>query len=216
VAAPGELELELGPIGYLGSARRQFVVTPGAILNLGLFPSWELVLQGRHFIMVDGPTGEPRFRLVETGLFLKGVVRRGSLQGGDGPSAATEVGPLLPTLNGDPGVGATAVGIVSQRWPAATIHVNGAVSYTRAHNLDVFGGLVMEGPYSWRLRPVAEVFIERELDTVTVYSGLAGAIWRFADRLAFDAALRVARVNNESLFEARIGLTWVTSLWERP
>jgi hypothetical protein len=214
VAAPGQVELELGPLGYVANPGRRFLAAPSVILNLGLFSNWELVLQGRHFVLVDGPAGEPRFRLVETGLFLKGVVRRGSLQGGWGPSAATEIGPLLPTLNGDAGVGATAVAIVSQRWTAATIHANGAVSYTRAHNLDLFGGVIVEGPYARNLRPVAEVFVQRELDVATVYSGLVGAIWRVTEGLSLDAAGRAARVSSQRVLEARIGLSWTTWLWE--
>lgn len=213
VAAPGEVELELGPVGYVGSASRHFLVFPGAILNLGVFRHWEVVLQGRHFILVDGPQDEPQFRLVDTGLFLKGVLREGSLQKGTGPSVATEFGPLLPTVNGDPGVGATAIAIVSQRWDAATLHVNGAVSYTRAHKADLFGGVILEGPHRWTVRPVVEVFVEREFDTTFIASGLVGAIWRVKDGLSFDAAVRVARVNDDGRFEARIGLTWATSLW---
>lgn len=196
VAAPGEVELELGPVGYVGSASRHFLVAPGAILNLGVFRHWEVVLQGRHFDLVDGPQDEPRFRLVDTGLFLKGVLREGSLQRGTGPSVPTEIGPLLTTVNGDPSVGATAIEIVSQRWDAATLHVNGAVSYTRAHKADLFGG---EGPHGWTVRPVVEGFVEREFDTTFIASGLIGAIWRVKDGLSFDAVVRVARVNDGGL-----------------
>lgn len=216
VVPPGEFELELGPVGYLGSASRHFLVAPGTILNLGVFRHWEIVLQGRHFILADGPQDEPRFRLVDTGLFLKGVLREGSLQSGTGPSVATEFGPLLPTVNGDPGVGATAIAIVSQRWDAATLHVNGALSYTRAHKPDLFGGVILEGPHRWTVRPVVEAFIEREFDTTFIASGLVGAIWRVKDGLSFDAAVRVARVNDDGLLEARIGLTWATVLWGAP
>lgn len=214
VAKPGELELELGPVGYLGTAREHFLVAPGAILNLGVGRNWELVLQGRHFILLDGPAGEPRFRLLDTGLFLKGVLRRGSLQDGSGPSVAMELGPLLPTVNGDPGLGATAIVIVSQRWTGATLHVNGAATYMRTGNLDLFGGVILEGPHDWTVRPVAEVFVEREFSTTLAFSGLVGAIWRLRDGLSFDAAVRAARVNEEGVFEARIGLTWAAALWE--
>ena len=215
VAAPGEFELELGPAGYLGTADQRFLTAPGAIFNLGLFPQWEAVLQGRQLVLIDGPANAHRLELVDTGVFLKGVLRRGSLQQREGPSVAAEFGPLLPTVNGDPGVGATIGAIVSQRWSAATVHVNGVISYTRAHNPDLFGGIILEGPYSWEMRPVAEVFVEREFDTLFAVSGLVGAIWRVSDGLSLDTAVRAASVEDQGLLEVRLGFTWATSLWEQ-
>lgn len=167
VAAAGELELELGPLGYVQTGPRHFLVAPALIVNFGFAARWELVLQGRDFILLDDLPGEARARLVDTGAFLKGVLREGSLQGASGPSVGTELGVLLPTVNGDPGVGATAIFLVSQRWDAATIHVNGAISLTRAENADFFGGMILEGPHRWAVRPVAEVFVDHELTVGT-------------------------------------------------
>ena len=100
VAEKGDLELELGPLGFLKTDAGRFLVAPSAIFNLGIARDWELVLQGRHFILLDGMAGDSRFRLIDTGLSLKGVLREGSLQEVHGPSVAIEVGPLLPTING--------------------------------------------------------------------------------------------------------------------
>src|SRR5215213_8545859 len=80
VARPGELEIELGPVGFLKTSPERFLVAPSTILNLGIVRDWEIVLEGKHFILVDGSPGEARFRLVDTGLLIKGVVREGSLQ----------------------------------------------------------------------------------------------------------------------------------------
>src|ERR687887_442896 len=66
VAAKGELELELGPLGFLKTDPERFLVAPGAVFNLGIARDWELVLQGRHLILLGGTGGEPRSRLVDT------------------------------------------------------------------------------------------------------------------------------------------------------
>ncbi|OLE63343.1 MAG: hypothetical protein AUG04_05625 [Deltaproteobacteria bacterium 13_1_20CM_2_69_21] len=213
VAAKGELELEVGPLGFLKAGPERVLVAPGMILNIGIARNWEAVLQGRQFIVVDPPAGEPRFRLVDTGLFLKGVAREGSLQEARGPSIAIELGPLLPTINGETGVGATAALIASQRWRPVTVHVNGAITLTRARNLDLFGGLIVEGPHDWALRPVAEVFLERDFGASSVLSALGGAIWQVKEGLSFDVGLRGGRVDNGNAFEVRVGLTLACSLW---
>jgi hypothetical protein len=208
VAEAGKLEFELGPIGYLAEGRKHFLVAPALIANLGLSRSWELVLQGRHLLLVGDAQGEARSRVVDTGLFLKGVLRDGTLQDGVGPSVAVEAGPLLPTVNGEPGAGASAAVIVSQRWSSLTMHLNTAAALTRAGRLDLFGGAIVEGPYRWVVRPVAEVFLEREFDTSFAISGLLGAIWRTREELSLDIGLRAARLNGAFVGEFRAGLTW--------
>jgi hypothetical protein len=216
VATTGDLEFELGPVGYHRARERNFLVAPSLIINYGFASRWEMVLQGRDFILLDDVPGEPRVRLVDTGFFLKGVLREGSLQGRDGPSVGTELGVLLPTVNGEPGVGATGIVIVSQRWEAATLHVNGAVSLTRAGNADFFGGVILEGPHAWAVRPVAEVFVDHEVTADTALSGLVGAIWRANESLSFDAAVRVAAVAGSPVYEARLGLTWAVPVVRSP
>jgi hypothetical protein len=212
VAAAGYFELELGPLGYFRQETRGFLVVPGFIANIGFYRNWEVVLQGRHFVLLDEIPGEPRLRLVETGAFLKGVVREGTLQGKSGPSVGIELGALLPTVNGDPGTGATLITIVSQRWSAATLHVNVAPTLSRAHNFDLFAGAILEGPYEWVVRPVLEIFVDREFSVSTSVSGLVGAIWRVTNDLSLDVAFRLARLGDLSAQEVRVGLTWAFPL----
>ena len=216
VATTGDLEFELGPVGFYRARERNFLVAPSLIINYGFAPRWEMVLQGRDFILLDDVPGEPRARLIDTGFFLKGVLREGGLQGRNGPSVGTEVGVLLPTVNGEPGVGVTGIVIVSQRWEAATLHVNGAVSLTRVGNADFFGGVILEGPHSWAVRPVAEVFVDHEVSSDTAISGLVGAIWRASDSLSFDAAFRAASVAGSPVYEGRLGLTWAIPIVRSP
>ena len=74
-----------------------------------------------------------------------------------------------------------------------------------------FSGAIIEGPYDWTVRPVAEVVYEREFNTTETFSVLAGAIWKVSDDLAFDFGLREAWVNRLPVTEIRAGLTFAIS-----
>jgi len=123
VAERGVLEVELGPAGLLRLGPDRFLVAPALIANLGFADRWELVLEGRqHLLLGSAPPDEPRSRLVDTAVSVKSVLREGALQDRRGPSVAAEVGVLLPTVNDEPGIGAQAAGIVSQRFGPLTAH----------------------------------------------------------------------------------------------
>jgi hypothetical protein len=210
VAAKGEFELELGPVGYLRAGQAKYLTASAVVANLGLIERVEAVLQARELVLFEhGAHGS----LVDTGAFLKIVLREGSLQGSGGLSVATEVGPLLPTVNGDPGIGYSAAVIVSQRWSFATVHVNVQGEQTRAGNADGFVGTIVEGPDAWVARPVAEFFYEDEVGAGQTVSGLVGLIARLSDRLSLDMATRTARVGDTNVFEARAGFTWAFPIW---
>jgi hypothetical protein len=208
IAEPGQVEIELGPAQYLQEGTERTLVAPTVVFNYGLSERWELVLQSEavHSLMEEAS----KTSLVGNGLFLKAIVREGSLQGKPGPSIATEFGFLLPGLNDDPtrGTGGSLAGIVSQQWPWLTVHLNAAVAITRQQTADAFFGVILEGPRDWPLRPVAEVFYERDFGGVTTTSALVGAIWQVRDNIAFDVGLRGAQVNDQPLREVRIGVTF--------
>jgi hypothetical protein len=208
VADRGAVELEVGPIGYLVQPPDRSLVAPSLVVNWGFADRWEIVLEGRHLIQLGARPEEPRLRVEDTALSLKRVLREGSLQEKGGLSLATELGALLPTLNGAPGLGAEWAVIASQRWPDLTVHVNAAAAWTRAHVPGGFGGVILEAHDAWPLRPVAEVFVETERGAPTVLSGLVGAIWRLRDTLSLDAGLRRARAGGVATTELRAGLTW--------
>lgn len=208
VADQGQVELELGPVGYLRLGPERSLMAPSLVLNGGIAEGWEAVVEGSNRIPVGSNAAVPRVRLEDTALNLKGVLREGSLQERGGVSLASEVGVLLPELHGEPGVGAQATLIASRRWEPVTFHANGQLAWTRAHRLGLFGSLVVEGPDAWPIRPVGEVFVESEKGGPTTRSALIGAIWRIREGLALDAGLRAARVGAEELLEARAGLTW--------
>jgi hypothetical protein len=110
VAKGGEIELECGPLGYVVDADGRFLVVPSAILNFGLTDAWELVIEGRNFLLVPPVNAGRRDTLRETALSLKGVLRQGTLQEHNGPSVALEMGLRLPGVGVDPGFGASVTG----------------------------------------------------------------------------------------------------------
>jgi hypothetical protein len=216
VAKAGEFELEFGPVGRLEEGTERFQVAPAVVANFGLPHERELVIQAQRQVAEQAQPGEPHSALVDDGIFIKQVVRRGALQDESGPSIATEYGVLLPDVNGEHGTGLSLAGIVSQRWDAATIHLNGALAITREGEPDLFLGVILEGPNRWRVRPVAEVFAEQAKGGERINSALVGAIWRVREGLSFDAGVRSAQAGSESIHEVRLGLTWAFAFRSEP
>jgi hypothetical protein len=119
---------------------------------------------------------------------------------------------LLPDSTGDSGVGVSWAGIVSQRWDWGTINFNVETLLTRDHHGDAFVGAIIEGPFKWKVRPVAEFFYEKEFGVEETVSGLVGLIWQVSDKLSFDVAFRHALTNGHAVNEVRAGLTFAVPL----
>ncbi len=205
VAKKGEMEVELQPAGRLRDESGTSLIAPAWVLNYGLSEDWEAVFegQGQTSLSPPGPTS-----LTAAGAFLKHVVVPGSLQDKTGPSIATEFGVLLPDSTGNSVVGVSLAGIVSQRWDWGTIHLNAETAITRDHHGDVFVGAIVEGPMTWTVRPVAEIFYENEFGKEETFSGLVGLIYRVRDDLSFDIAVRHALTGGHPVNETRAGLTF--------
>jgi hypothetical protein len=217
VAAPGRFELELGPLHGYAQAGAHYVITPATVLNLGYLPRCELVVDLQNFVALDPPPGQPRDELVDTDILTKVVLLQGVLQDqGTGPSVAAEVGPLLPNVNAREAFGASLDVIVSERWRGFTMHVNTWLQLARgALAADWFEGVILEGPFDAPVRPVGELFVERDFGArVTTWSALVGAIWRTREDLDLDVGLREARVGADRAAEVRLGFTWTLALWE--
>ena len=56
----------------------------------------------------------------------------------------------------------------------------------------MFVDTIIEGPNKWKVRPVAEIFYEKEFGLEETISGLVGVIWQVSDKLSFDVAFRHA------------------------
>jgi len=208
VVKQGEFELELGPIGRRHEDSKRIEIAPAVIGNFGLPGDRELVIQGQREVTLDREPGAPRSAIVDNGVFIKQVLRQGVLQDASGPSIATEYGLLLPSVHGAKGTGLSVAGIVSQRSAAVSLHFNAALAWTREHEPDLFLGAILEGPYSWAVRPIAEVFGEQASGSPRTTSMLVGAIWRVRDGLSFDVGVRKAHDGSETVHELRLGLTW--------
>jgi hypothetical protein len=207
VAHAGEVELEFGPAGYLREGEAHFLVAPALIGNLGLADGREIVLEGKLETPLNDAAGS-RSALEDTALSLKQVHRAGSLQEASGPSIGSECSVLLPTVHGEPGAGAGCLGLVSQRWPVATVHFNAGLLFDRDHKWNKVVSGILEGPYDWTVRPALEIFTEHDGAGTQTNSALLALIWRRRDNLSFDAGLRAARSAGEDVYEVRAGLTW--------
>ncbi len=93
-----------------------------------------------------------------------------------------------------------------------TVHFNVETLLTREHHADVFVGTIIEGPFKWKVRPVAEFFYEKEFGLEEAVSGLVGLIWRVNDKLSFDVAFRHALTNGHPVNEVRAGLTFAVPI----
>jgi len=72
-----------------------------------------------------------------------------------------------------------------------TAHVNAQIALTREQHADYFFDMIIEGPRDWVVRPVAEIFYERDVGLFRTRSALVGAIWQVQDNIA--GRLRGAR-----------------------
>lgn len=203
VAEPGEVEIELSPVSFRHDDSGETWIAPQLRLNYGFAPNWELVVegQGEHS---QGATSV----LVDNAVFLKTVVREGTLQEQLGPSVAIEFGALLPGINDESGIGAELAGIIGGRTSWGAIHFTAAAALNRDSRGEMFLGSIIEGPSDWAVRPVAELVYEREFGATEVLAGLVGVIWEAREGLAFDLAVRQAAVDGEPETEIRLGLTF--------
>ena len=206
VAEAGQLEIELGPAEFSWEGSDRTLVAPNLRLNYGFSERWEFTLEG--LVAYDLSSGSNGTSMVGNEALLKGVLREGSLQDKSGPSIATEFGLLLPGINDEHGTGGTLTGIVSQRWPWMTAHLNIEATVTREQRGDLFLDVIVEGPHDWTVRPVAEVFHEQEFGVFRETSGLLGAIWQVRDNIAIDAGFRRAQLNDRAVNEVRAGVTF--------
>ena len=205
VADFGKIEVELQPFGALEQGQVKTLIAPQSVINFGIMPDWEFVLQGQLESQV-APIGKES--LTDDGVFLKHVVRRGVLQGETGPSVATEFGLLLPNVNAATFVKPSWTWIVSDRFPWGTVHLNFTANLMSDPRTDLLLDAIVEGPANWTVRPVAEFYSDSVIGGPQIYSALVGAIWQINDDLAVDVALRHAIVGKDGESEVRAGVTF--------
>jgi hypothetical protein len=191
------------------------------INNYGFNPGNELDAEIFYVRQLDGDRA-PRSTLQQPQLFVKTVLREGSVQGGSGLSVASEIGPYFPEVNVDStGLGGQIGIIISQAWPDIEMHLNIVNYLSRTHHYGLFTSLIVEGPWRWTVRPVMELLADREYESTMFRSGLTrtvllGAIWQATEGLEPDVAVRVGAVDDQSFQEVRIGLTWTFEVLSHP
>jgi len=207
VAETGVFELEAG-VGRVHSGDVHSVALPSLVFNYGLAHDTEIVLEGQYHREFGGTVDGSRNSLDDTQFSVKHVWVKGSLQDGAGPSVASECAVLLPEINGSSGTGGECAAIVSNKWEEGALHLNAGIGRTREHDWARTASLIAEGPESWKVRPVAEVLVERDNGGGRLHSALVGAIYQQSENLAFDLAFRRAGTNDGRFSEVRVGLTW--------
>jgi hypothetical protein len=205
VAEAKELELELGT-SYLHEGDLDSLIVPAIVANYGIDGDREIVLEGEFVTDLDDDEGSAT-RLDDTVLSLKQIHRRGSLQDSSGVSVGSECGVLLPTIHGEAGMGAKCALLVSQRWSAASVHLNGALTFNRSERWEESFGAIVEGPDEWRVRPVSEISLEWESNEPVRKSALVGAIWRANESVSFDVGVRYGKTGGLEEWELRAGVT---------
>jgi len=210
VAEPGIFELELGPLSYSKFGSERSIAAPSVVGNFGFEGDFEIVIEGKLNRTIGRPEEGYRTSVGDTALSVKHVLRKGSLQeGGEGISVAMECGVLLPEFHGNSSTGGVCSGIASQKFDFGVVHLNGALSRTREHTQNRFAGVIVEGgSEESAVRPVMELFAERENNGAHTQSALVGMLWKQSDDLIFDVAVRHARSDGPSLNEVKFGLTW--------
>jgi hypothetical protein len=215
VAAPGEFELELGPVEYVRDGSDNYLLVPATVLNLGIFPRTEFIVDFVGTIPLQHEAGQAGYRR-DSAVFLKFLLRKGVLQNEDGPSIALEAGPLLPQLNGDQSFGAAADLIFSEKVGWFFAYLNNELELSRENQEFAWSNnLIAEFRVNETIWPVTELTWQREIKSgESTYSALVGSIWSVTEGFDFDAAGVVASVEGELALEARLGLTWVFNVWK--
>jgi hypothetical protein len=213
VAAPREVELEIGPVGYVRADTARSLVAPSLVLNYGFAPRLEAVLEGRQRWVLS-PSSPPA--LDDVALSVKSLLREGTLQGESGISLALETGVLLPGSTRR--LGAHVASILSWRVPALTLHLNLGNDLLTSVRYAASSSLIVEGPERWRVRPVGEVLVERDFGERSLARGLGasmliGAVASWSEAWSFDLAIRRGYTDGVTEDELRGGLTWAFQAW---
>jgi hypothetical protein len=211
----GTVELELQPAGYLQTLigdEVQYLVAPSAQIHWGFGDGWDVLLLTRGFGVLGGGVGESPYSLAEQMVAFRAMLRDGrySDEDAEGPSLTLQVGALLPGVEAEPGVGATAALLFAQQWDEGTLHLNAWANLTQARIFNLFLAAVVEGPGAWPVRPTVEVFFDVD-DGEPYLSGLLGAVGDVDDAFSIQAGARVGGWEGYLELEVRVS-SWI--YWE--
>jgi hypothetical protein len=210
VAAPKEVELELGYFNLERTDKETIFIVPHVVVNYGISQDWEVV---GEFHVQKPPNAAAK--LVSPGLFLKGVLKEGVRQQQKGVSVAIEAGPLLPAAAPEQnGFGFEGIGILSGEWRRFIYHFNlgGGVDRYKT-NPFVLWGVIGEFPLLPSLRLVGEVSGESIRKKIPDNSVLIGLIWQLpSSSLSLDGGIRKSLSTGAPDWLFTTGLTWSFAL----
>ena len=209
-------ELEMSPIAYARMGLERSLIAPQVTFNYGAGAGYEFVLEGASVMLMNPEPEGVSPTLEQAGCSLKKVLRPGVLQKRKGPSIATEESIDFPS-RGQAHAGFGASLIVSQPFSPAVsmLHFNAALERTPDQQTNRFAGMILEGPESWPIRPVAELSWAREGSAGGVRGYLAGIIWQTRQGLTMDAAIKAIDGGPMHGFEVRSGFTWHMQIRKR-
>jgi hypothetical protein len=209
VVDPGEVELELGYFNLECEDAENIFVVP-QVVNYGMSRDWEIV---GEFAVEQPP--DAAAKLVDPGLFLKGIIKEGILQQQEGVSIAIEAGPLLPSAASEQnGLGFEGIGILSGEVHRFTYHINvgGGVDRQKT-NPFVLWGVIGEISLLPSLRLVGEVSGESSKEKIPDNSALLGVIWQPPlSSVLLDGGVRKSLSTGAPDWFFTTGLTWSFSL----
>ncbi len=194
VVGQGEVEIEYGH-GLIRGDEKEFFA-PELVVNFGLTNNLELVAESALALRDEAPTRggfhPNRVEFVDTGIFLKLLLLRGSLHGVRplAPSLVFEGGLGVPAETGKDEVGFEGVGLASGRTSRFLYHLN-------------FGGIIEEGHPGVLWGGILELALRRdfslrlvtEINGETIRGGkpenfaLAGFIWELPNGMTLDLAV---------------------------
>jgi hypothetical protein len=215
VADEGEIEVELGYVGFRRDRSRDAIVTPALVVNVGVAHGVEVV--GQFKLVTDlGPgRGRDATRFDDSELSVKWVLHEGVLQdAGPSPSLALELSALLPTVHGEDRPGGELVAILSGRTGGFTYHVNaGGLVEPGGDEPGVVWGVIAERPLYGALRAVAEIDGESVRGAEPDNTALVGAVWSVPGpapfhELSFDVGIRRGLSNGADDWGGTAGLTF--------
>jgi hypothetical protein len=205
VADDDELEIELGWRDSKAQTDEESAVS--AVFNFGIGHGREIILEG-EWQRTQASGGESQSSIGDVALLLKQVHRRGSLQGEQGMSIASECGVLIPTRSEDSSPGGECALIASYGSSVLSLHANAGASFETDHRWANSFGLILEGPDSWRFRPGVELLFKDTEGERAEFSMLFGLVWNAAEGFAFDLAYRRGVEPSSEPSEWRFGMAW--------
>jgi hypothetical protein len=210
VADPREVEVEFGYFNLERADKENTFIVPQVVVNYGMSQDWEVVGE----FDVEKPP-DAAAKLVNPGLFLKGVLKEGVLQRQEGVSIAIEAGPLLPSAASEQnGLGFEGIGILSGVARRFTYHINvGGGVDRQTTNPFVLWGVIGEISLLPSLRLVGEVSGENSKEKIPDNSALLGIIWQPpSSSVLLDGGVRKSLSTGAPDWLFTTGLTWSFSL----